>query len=355
MNTVEYPTIDSSQASSGYKSSKVATGIASSIGAKLSQSLKVGPDPNKKTVMSFDGVEVVSDAPTNLFDVEAPDSDMHIQLNPNKLDLPDSLGEPKISLKDGSKIWYYDIEALHGLPTKGQRGDLESNRLVIVSTLSGTRFSVGHERREGQPYRVVAPKINDYIDGRTSAMNVAGGVGFLERLGYLFVNGQVYAPSPQTFKRYCEQEGIAVKIMEDEDEIPPEKYIESFMRRTYPVGAKEMILYRHDIADDHITAILLGGRELQDAIAESVERLITEGGIPVKDIAGEIDEFTNIFRHVILPPSEEYSDSPAYDKYRVRNFLKESGLLIPPERVDELIVVAQERARNFGLEPRVIA
>lgn len=177
-----------------------------------------------------------------------------------------------------------------------------------------------------------------------------GGRSFLEAIGYIFVNDQVYAPTPETFKLFCAQQGIQVEIHKDKSHLKADEYLKAYREGRYPVGALDYF-YSHDIQDDHITALIVGGQELQQAIARSIETSLASGIMSAEDLTSLIDSFTASFRSVILPHG---TLGEAYGKEQGRHTLQKyvDSIGISPETMDKLIATAQQRAQTFGLTPK---
>lgn len=348
------------------QASRVALGVAGSIGANLYRPETTQSQSATSTITNYSGFKIVSDAPHGLFFVNQPEGqefgDLAITVKPSSLDSEKSLGDPKITLKDGSEIFYYDVHRVieEDIPQQEDLShrdekDLTPNRFIVVKTSTGIRFLVNSDNRGH-----IAPDLNTYRSETMDTPEQSPMTVFMERLGYMFVNNHVYAPSPQTFKKYLEQEGIKVEFFEDEDEISAEEFVDAYARGSYPVGAKEMNYYRHDISDDHVVALMLGGEELQRTLAHYVKLARDKGEISLGDLTNEIDNFTSIFKFAVLPPSASASDYPGYSlsslhAKNVRNGLKGFSLSIPDEKIDDLIAIAQQRAHDFGLKPRAIA
>jgi hypothetical protein len=184
-----------------------------------------------------------------------------------------------------------------------------------------------------------------------SILNEPGGQRFLENLGYLFINNQIYAPTPETFKAFCAKHGVDVEIHRSKTRLKYPEYLKAYIEKKYPIGALDSNSYSHDIQDDHITAIIIGGPELQKTISKSIRCILEAGTQSPENLCINLDSFTAHFRVILL---NDISKNQKYGKEKGRQTLYEVAnlLQISPERVDELISIAQQRSINFGLQPK---
>ncbi len=277
---------------------------------------------------------------------------------PAAMDSLSSLGEPKVSLPNGSSIYYWDAwresspadefsQQPLGINGNPELDTTPNFRLIVARSPNGdTRYTVQGGSNDVLTNHGSVP--SEFLQGlRLGVLKDPQGQDFLNQLGYLFVNGQTYAPSPETFKRFCANQGISVEIYSDRSRLGHEEYLGAFRRGAYPIGALDNF-YSHDIQDDHITALLIGGPGLQGAIAESLNKA---SEVDPYNLAATLDIFTAAFRSVLLPNGSLQGDN--FGKTNGRSTLKNiaSTLGIDPDKVDELISTAQARIVNFGLTP----
>ncbi len=337
-------TLESTGIQPDIRQAEVASALAGSLAVKERTEKVPRVQDSRPGLMVITG----TDAPNSIVS-KRDNLSLGLTIRPYALDNPDNLGDPKVSLQDGSQIYHYDFftdktdewTVAEELDPEGSPviDPTPEGRLIIVSTPDGsTRYAM----------------TQDYY-GTTQSLELGileepGGQKFLERLGYIFVNGQVYAPSPATFKAFCGQQGVDVEIFPDKSELKAEEYLKAYSEGKYPIGALDSY-YSHDIQDDHITALLVGGPELQRSIQDAVIFKLKHPGTVKEDLTQYMDEFTNTFRSVILPHG---SLGAAYGKESGRRTIKDYGekIGISPEEIDKLIAIAQQRARDFGLEPK---
>lgn len=188
--------------------------------------------------------------------------------------------------------------------------------------------------------------------------NIAGLMG---QLGFTFetktnsYDGTQYdsllaLPTPETFKENCRALGIDVELFQDDGLIPPKQYVQSYSEGKYPVATGVELYYVHDIRDDHITGVVLGGDELRDAHAEvSQSALSSNDEELIGQMAGGIDSFTNTLRSVI---ADGGTLGEAYGTRMGRSTLYRVGknIGLSNETVEAILLKAQERAISFGIQ-----
>lgn len=345
METLEAHTISTQP---DVRQAEVASALAGSIAIKEREATDKDitniPDYNP-----YQTQPMATDAPSSLVNRRG-ENNASLTIRPSEIDKIGHTDEPKITLPDGSKIFYYDFfthqvkdsfigDVKRDSEDRPVLNATPTDRLIIVSTPDGsTRYTMTRNR------------YNTLQDPDLDILEDPAGQKFLERLGYIFVNGQAYAPSPETFKAFCAKQGIEVEIFPDRSKLKAPEYLEAFAQGRYPVGALDSY-YSHDIQDDHITALLIGGPDLQNAIKEALQLSLADPSTEVDDLTLSIDSFTNAFRSVVLPYG---TLGEAYGKESGRRTLKkEAGRVgIAPDKIDQLVAIAQQRARQFGLTPK---
>jgi hypothetical protein len=99
----------------------------------------------------------------------------------------------------------------------------------------------------------------------------------LEAMDILVEGNQIIAlPTPNTFKAAMAEQGVEVKFIGDTDgeKISGKEYLQTFGEGAYPVGTR---LYKHDIEDDHATAMVLGGTPLRDGLQRVSNETLQNG------------------------------------------------------------------------------
>lgn len=183
----------------------------------------------------------------------------------------------------------------------------------------------------------------------------------LEQAGFVFLDDDTLIPTPLTVQKKMREKGVEVELMENTGHIPSAEYVHSYRQGKYPIATGEESYYQHDIEDDHITGIVLGGPELMQAISVALETVITQDGTPLvsDEIIGKtangIDRFTSALRAATAPFIDVPNDF-MYSPEQARKTLREFGHAIDltPDTVDSLLAIAQKRADSLGVQVREI-
>jgi len=175
-----------------------------------------------------------------------------------------------------------------------------------------------------------------------------------EALGFKIKDGAVIGmPTPETVKAAAARQGVFVRLLADYGTIPPEDYLKSFAAGEYPIATMTEENYRHDIEDDHLTAIVLGGGPLRIGLQEAAVKNL----LPTGDVNGctdGIDTYTGLLRLVVSPHPQR--DSEHYGTLGRQSLIvlgEEIG--ISADTTNEIIKTAQENALHFGMKVRELA
>ena len=164
----------------------------------------------------------------------------------------------------------------------------------------------------------------------------------------VFISG---IPTPETVKSACSLVGVDVRLMPEFKTIPGEDYLGAFAAEQYPVATADENSYAHDIEDDHITAMVLGGEPLKKALATAAKEALSTGDQNmIKKRTYEIDNFTATLRGVVSDCVSLLGE--AYGSEMGRATLIKSGqaMGLEPETVEEILATAQESGRALGLD-----
>ena len=224
----------------------------------------------------------------------------------------------------------------------GQTGDIERSLEIIVQN-DGKYLSSKNQIGDIHP------------QGRVEARPL------LEKVGFIFSEEDTLIPTPATVEKRLQEEGIDAELYSDTGHIPSEVFVKAYRDGKYPIATGEESYYQHDIEDDHITGVVLGGPELMAAISTALETVISEDGRPLvsKDeigaIANGIDRFTSALRSVTAP-FNNVPDEFLYSKEMGRKTLHEKGAAVglAASVVDDILAVAQKRASEIGIQTREI-
>lgn len=184
----------------------------------------------------------------------------------------------------------------------------------------------------------------------------------MDKMGYLFeerINSYndepfqalVAIPSPETIKKSCAEMGVEIELFNGMGLISPHEYVQSYSEGKYPVATGNETYYAHDIQDDHLTGVILGGVELRDALAEVSKGVLeTENDEAIGDLAGRIDTFTTVLRSVVAPSISTAGE--AYGERLGRRTLYQEGerLGFSHDTVEVILSTAQKNATDLGIE-----
>jgi hypothetical protein len=185
----------------------------------------------------------------------------------------------------------------------------------------------------------------------------------MKDLGFIFeqrindYSGEQYdklvaIPTPETIKKMSLALGVDVELFPEDSLISPQSYVRAFSEGKYPIASGSETYFIHDIQDDHITGVVLGGELLRDALVEvSSAVLSTENEEMIGHMAGRIDVFTNTLRSVI---ADGGTLGEAYGIESGRGTLYKSGKKVglSADTIESILLVAQERAKSFGIETK---
>lgn len=284
----------------------------------------------------------------------------------------DASPKRKIDLKDGQ----FDTDLPEGINPFEDEGARSSmmrpglNDYILPSAMddipSGHYTISGHiddPMSFGPPSKI--ERTIDVIDGESgktiSIESLRGdwyeepdpGAGqLLAKLGYtLNEEGRMIAvPTPETVKRVAHDNfGIEIELVPDEGRLSAKRYIGVFAEGKYPVSTGTEPYYKHDIEDDHLTAMALGGKQLQDALHVSAKNILQDGKSDLDKIAGAIDTYTVTLRAIVADYSLVVGEPFGKEKGRETLRRYGSSLGIPTETTDEIIATAQQRAKELGM------
>ena len=194
---------------------------------------------------------------------------------------------------------------------------------------------------EGEKGKVIHPE--SLKDGLLNTTINPGTESLMRDLGYVISSeGAIEGtPIPETLIRSAADLGLAIEFHEG-GKLSAEEYVETFSRGAYPVATGNEYWYSHDINDDHITAMVLGGAELMHLLQRGASKAIETH---TEDKAsGAIDQFTNCLGGFLYVRKGQLN--AGYDG------LIENGekLGISKEEVDHLVINARAKAQDYDIE-----
>ena len=157
-------------------------------------------------------------------------------------------------------------------------------------------------------------------------------------------------PTPETLVVALKERGIDIKLFPDYQCIPGSEYLQAYAEGKYPVSSSNEIYYEHDIGDDHLGAVMLGGAILVEALQTAAINGLKGDDGAIHRTSIFIDTFTANLRAVILPITEfsEGANAEADGRGRVHTNCERLGISM--EKCDEIIKTVQAEAVKMGMD-----
>jgi hypothetical protein len=156
-------------------------------------------------------------------------------------------------------------------------------------------------------------------------------------------------PTPDTVQRSAAALGVDIKFFPNEGIIPGRDYLQAFADGKYPVSTGSASYYKHDIGDDHLTALAIGGEPLKSALISAATAALEKDDAAVDAAANYVDKMTAILRTVVAPHTRIADEHFGTEKGRASFHDKAADLGISPEVADEIIATAQENGRKYNM------
>ena len=177
----------------------------------------------------------------------------------------------------------------------------------------------------------------------------------LEKVGFVFSEEGTLIPTPITVQKKMHEVGVEVQLFDNTGLIPPVDFVRSFKDGKYPVATGEETYYAHDISDDHITGVLLGGELLRDTLSTALESKFSSDGKPLVseqelgELAEGLDRFTQTLRAVVTPSMTSAGEQFGSEMGRKTLFKYGQMLGLDNETVNHILKAAQQKAQEFNL------
>lgn len=171
----------------------------------------------------------------------------------------------------------------------------------------------------------------------------------LELLGFIFDDGELrYVPTPETVGKNAQELGVALLFFPDQAIINGKEFLEAHEDGKHPVSTLGAQLYGHDIGDDHLTARIIGGEPLTEALKVSARKGL-QSDSDIDDFAERVDEYTGALNTVVRVG--EFDHDEDYLTENGRQMLIDIGeqIGIGAEITNAIIAHAQENAAHFML------
>lgn len=157
------------------------------------------------------------------------------------------------------------------------------------------------------------------------------------------------APTPRTVEGAAAKLGVEIAFFPQHGFIPSKDYLGAFKDGKFPVALGQEANYKHDIEDDHLTALVLGGQPLQKALSEAARHALSADEATMNNTTRGIDEYTATLRAVIAPHFE--LTGAAFGAEAGRHTLYDLGeqFGIPANVSEAVLATAQQNARAFDI------
>lgn len=160
----------------------------------------------------------------------------------------------------------------------------------------------------------------------------------------------VGVPTPETIKKAAAKLGVKIKLLTgrrgevEKGKLEYSDYLQAFAEGQYPVSVGEIGYYGHDIQDDHLSSMVLGGDPLKKALREAASSALKsrdEG--KMKSATANIDRFTAALRRTLNENPEE----PDFQLNEAYSSGRELG--ISDETIGNIMQTVRSKAKEFGM------
>jgi len=189
--------------------------------------------------------------------------------------------------------------------------------------------------------------------GRVIIPGSAKGRTLLALAGFEIEHNTVAAvPTPHTVEAACQQQGLAVRLLPHMGEIGCGDYLQAFADGMYPVATGDEEYYFHDIGNDHMTAMVLGGQQLSDALGVAARQALQDAPECQGMIAGNIDKYTSLLRSICLEAGEDVRFIRGFFGPSLTAELQGIGTIlgIANTQTSAIIKLVQDTAREYGVD-----
>lgn len=190
-----------------------------------------------------------------------------------------------------------------------------------------------------------------YVNGMELGLfnNIGGSQKLMETLGYKLGHKSGHdtqVPTPNTLQKNARKLGVEIEYFPDQGLIESNDYLRAFAKGKYPVSTGNAKYYSHDTQDDHLTAVVLGGELLRDALQGVASEALAEG-MELDEYAMAIDTFTADLRGAVAPTNNDKHKFFAQELRFVGR-----GLGFEDETIDAILETAKAKGREFGMDVR---
>ncbi len=191
----------------------------------------------------------------------------------------------------------------------------------------------------------------------------------LENLGFVFASHEdgrlsiAAVPTPETFKSAALGAGLDVELLPGTAAIPGKEYLQYYANGKYPVATASEFYYTHDVGEDHVPAMVLGGPALAEALASATSLFLTEidsqqaeSGesleAQIDRFALNIDQFTGIMSGVLIQSALKLGDVYCGSKGMQYYLASAAAVGITADKATAILAQAQQRANDFGIKAK---
>ena len=221
-------------------------------------------------------------------------------------------------------------------------------------------FIIGTTNKVSKSMEIVLYNDGKYLSSVNQIGNLRPEAGpesntLLEKVGFVFTDERTLIPTPLTAQKKLKEAGIDAELFPDTGIIPPTEYVEAFRNGKYPIATGEEGYYSHDIQDDHVTGVILGGEVLKNTLSKALESKISEDGTPIVPIeeigvlAENIDRFTQTLRAVTTESSVVLGEAYGIEKGRQTLFKYGMAIGMDEEQIGQILEASQQKARELEL------
>ncbi len=251
-------------------------------------------------------------------------------------DPEDRIFPPKVRLSELDKLPVGEFMVAGTTTYQDREGQTHNqdliSRVIISETPQGKAIDESH------------------LDGGTGWIMAQKSAPLMEALGFVVgdKNGLVKevkaVPTPLSLEAAAAKLGVDIVFFPEAVIIDGVSYLKAYEDKKYPVSFG---YYQHDIEDDHLTGVVLGGESLKAALSDYATKSLNHPEEKATQHGAQlIDTFTALLRNTAL--SDLLSGGSEDGLYRVGESME-----ISREKVSEIITEAKSKAKLFGIVPSV--
>lgn len=235
-----------------------------------------------------------------------------------------------------------------------------ARRAILPSAIDSMPVGEFHIANPDTPDMTYARKITITEDAGGKYINQIADMGLIKNAGnteglmtalgykfdhYAYGSSVEAAPSPATIQKNAAKLNVNIQFFDDQTLIDGKSYLEAFVDGKFPVSTASAEYYLHDTRDDHLTAMVIGGEPLKNALRDAAKHAL-ETGANTDEVAKEIDDYTAYLRGAVSPTHNNL-DHP-YSDYEVRTIGERIG--IDGQTTGAVLATARANAEQWGMK-----